>query len=129
MVRVERRDAATLLAEIEANIHPGSEIWSDEWPAYVNVDQIPVNPPYIHDTVNHSRFFTDPVTGVCTNHVESYWRQAKEKLKSMYGVHEGMLDSYLDEFQWRQRWGRNGGETTLTNLLSHLAAWPQYATP
>ena len=126
---MDRRDAATLLPEIEANILPGSEIWSDEWPAYVNVDQIPVNPPYIHDTVNHSRFFTDPVTGVCTNHVESYWRQAKEKLKSMYGVHEGMLDSYLDEFQWRQRWGRNGGETTLTNLLSHLAAWPRYATP
>ena len=129
MVRVDDRSAASLLPEIEANIAPGSEIWSDEWPAYRNVDQINVHPPYIHDTVNHSRFFTDPVTGVCTNHVESYWRHAKEKLKKMYGVHAEMLDSYLDEFQWLQRFGRDGGETTLTNLLDHLSQWPQYVTP
>ena len=129
MVRVPDRSAATLLPEIEANIAPGSEIWSDEWPAYLHVDQIPVNPPYIHDTVNHSRFFTDPVTGVCTNHVEGYWRAAKEKLKHMYGVHADMLEGYLDEFQWFQRYGRDGTETTLTNLLHHLSTWPQYITP
>ena len=39
------------------------------------------------------------------NAVESYWRQCKEPLKWMYGVGETMLDSYLDQFQWRQQFG------------------------
>jgi len=39
---------------------------------------------YVHRTVNHSRHFRDPVTGVCTNHVEAYWSAVKAKFKAMH---------------------------------------------
>ena len=59
-----------------------------------------------HQVVNHSLHFVDPVTGVHTQNIESYWNRVKTKFKRMKGVHETMLDSYLDEFMWRERHGR-----------------------
>ena len=56
-----------------------------------------------HATVNHSLEFVNPVTGVHTQHVESYWNRVKMKFKRMKGVHDTMLSSYLDEYMWRER--------------------------
>jgi len=42
-----------------------------------------------------------------TNHVESVWQKAKQKNKSMYGTHRHMLNNYLAEFLWRQRFSSN----------------------
>ena len=49
-----------------------------------------------HATVNHSLEFVNPVTGVHTQHVESYWNRVKMKFKRM-------ISSYLDEYMWRER--------------------------
>ena len=48
------------------------------WRAYNRVGNIP---GLTHRTVNHSLFFVDPVTGVHTQNIESYWNHCKEKLK------------------------------------------------
>ena len=51
-----------------------------------------------HETVNHSLHFVDPVTGVHTQNVESYWNRVKIKLKRMKGCHTDKIPEYLDEF-------------------------------
>ncbi|QQP51863.1 Putative LOC101846883, partial [Caligus rogercresseyi] len=68
---------------------------------------MPVHPRYEHEVVNHSRNFVDPLTGAHTNNVECFWKNAKQRLKSMAGVHDTMLSGHLNEFLWRERWGKN----------------------
>ena len=100
---VAQRDAATLLPLIQQYTKPGTTVWSDEWSAYHNVSTLPNVSS--HQTVNHSLHFKDPVTGVHTEHIESYWSRVKTKLKRMKGCHRHQLASYLDEFMWFERHG------------------------
>ena len=98
MELVQRRDAATLLPIIHRHVRPGTIVWSNKWAAYRRVQTLP--PVSQHSTVNHSIEFVNPVTGVHTQHVESYWNWVKTKFKKMKGVQETMLSSYLDEYMW-----------------------------
>ena len=69
--------------------------------------------------------FVDPATGVHTQNVESYWNRVKGKFKRMKGVHELMLNSYLDEFMWRERHGRRA-VTALASLCRDISLkYPQ----
>ena len=74
---------------------------------------------YVHRTVNHSRFFVDPVTHAHTNHVECMWKNCKSKFKSMHVVHTSMLVSHLNEFMWRQI----HRDDPFDALLLNLAMW------
>ena len=67
LIEVEHRDAATLLPLIQHHIHPGSTIYSDEWKAY---SRITATTGLLHETVNLSLHFEDPVTGAHTQGVE-----------------------------------------------------------
>ena len=104
---VPARDAATLLPIIQAHTAAGTTVYSDQWGAYNRVQTL--GNVAAHSTVNHSLHFVDPVTGVHTQNVESYWNRVKGKLKRMKGCHEDQLPSYLDEFMWRERHGRTAG--------------------
>ena len=105
---VQRCDAATLLPIIQAHTAPGSIVHSDNWAAYRRVQQL--GNVATHSVVNRSLHFVDLITGVYTQYVESYWNRVKTKLKRMKGCHAGQLPSYLDEFLWRERYGKSGGE-------------------
>lgn len=94
-------------------------IHSDEWRAYHRANALPN--VAVHRTVNHSLHFRDPVTGVHTNHIESYWNRVKLRLKRMKGCHRHMLASYLDEFMWRERYGKTRQEA-LQNIIRDIAA-------
>ena len=74
-----------------------------------------------HETVNHSVHFVDPITGVHTQNIESYWARCKKKIKEMKGVQEGHLPEYLDEFMWRERYGKTD-EDAFENLTSDIAS-------
>ena len=126
---VDEKDSKTILPLIMDNIAAGSIIHSDGWAAYggSKVTDLPVDPPYQHFVVNHSEHFVDPESGAHTNHVEVYWRHAKEKLKRMYGCHSSQLASHLDEFMWFQRFGRGGPIATMDFLMEQIADW--YPTP
>ena len=126
LILVPDRTAATLLPLIQEHIAPGSVIHSDMWAAYNGIDQLPVNPPYTHHTVNHTENFVDPATGADTNHVENMWKNAKMKFKSMAGVAENTLESHLDEFMWRLDHEKRG-EEAFRALLNHISVW--FPTP
>lgn len=101
---VQRRDAATLLPIIQAHTAPGTIIHSDDWRAYSRVASLPT--VATHGVVNHSLHFVDPSTGVHTQNIESYWGRVKRKIKHMKGCHATEMTSYLDEFMWKERFGK-----------------------
>lgn len=76
LVTVKTRDAKTLLKIIHENILPGTTIYSDCWKAYNKLNDV----GYEHYTVNHSKNFKDPETGVHTNTIECAWRHAKHRI-------------------------------------------------
>lgn len=113
---VDRRDQATLLPIIASVAAPGSVIHSDEWAAYHAIQR---QLGLTHRTVNHSVEFVTS-TGVHTNTIESYWNRVKMKIKSMRGCTRDQLSSYLDEYMWKERYGRTAGDA-FNSMLSHIA--------
>ena len=73
--------APLMLPIIRQHVWPDTMVYSHEWCAYNQVGSIPVN---------HSLFFVDPVTGVHTQTIESYWNRIKTKLKTTKGAHRDM---------------------------------------
>lgn len=124
LVFIPDKSAATLLPLVQEHIAPGSIVHTDGLPSYNGIANLPVNPPYQHLVVIHQDNFVDPLTGACTNRVECYWKNAKRRFKSMAGVHTTTLESHLDEFLWRELFGKTG-EQALNNILLHLSQWYQ----
>ena len=95
---VHTRNAATLLPIVQTHVAAGSIVHTDQWRAYNGVTTTVTGST--HHTVNHSLTFVDPVTGVHTQNIESYWNRVKVKLKRMKGCASHQIPSYLDEFMW-----------------------------
>jgi transposase-like protein len=96
---VEDRSAATLTSLISAHVMPGSIVYTDLWKGYGNIEsQLGLT----HNTVNHSKCFKDPISGVCTNKVEGLNNALKMKISPRNRVKGGMNDHLL-EFIWRRR--------------------------
>ena len=102
------RRLRTLLPIIQQHTAPGTVIHSDQWHSYNGVSQLPNVSS--HRTVNHSVEFVDSVTGVHTQNIESYWNRVKMKLKRMKGCRAEEIPGYLDEFMWRERFGKTARE-------------------
>ena len=113
---VSNRDAGTLLAIIQAHVHPGTIIYSDGWATYNTLVQL----GYSHEVVIHDQHSVDPVTGVHKNGVEAYWSCAKHKIKPVYGSRLHIIPSYLDEFRWRERYALSSAQA-FDNILAVLA--------
>ena len=92
----------------------GSTVCSDQWKAYYNIQR---DLGLQHLTVNHSLHFVDAITGVHTQHIESYWNTKKTYIKAMKGCRRTHLEGYLNEFMWRDRFNDNA----FYNLCSHIA--------
>ena len=90
MELVLRRDATMLLPIIQRNVQAGTRIWSDEWGAYNGLN--------VHETVNHTRHFVDPLTSCHTiDDIKSRWQISAQHSN----VQQQMLPSYIDEYMWR----------------------------
>ena len=75
-----------------------------------------------HHTVNHSRHFRDPVTGVHTNTIEGTWNAVKQKINKRHRTHH-LIEGYLAQFVFRRmNQGRLG--TALVQVIreAHAAA-------
>ena len=119
---VTTRDANTLLPIIQAHIAPGTIVHSDEWHAYRRVSTLPSVSS--HQTVNHSITFVDPISGTHTQHIESYWNRTKTKFKRMKGCHSHQIPSYLDEFMWRERYGKTSKDAWISIIQDIAQQYP-----
>ncbi|KII68875.1 hypothetical protein RF11_03777 [Thelohanellus kitauei] len=70
----------------------------------LGLETLPVNPPYVHETVNHSLFFR--LTGAHTNNVETYWASVKKSFKRGVQTRRILLQPKIDEKMWRERFGK-----------------------
>ena len=62
--------------------------------------------------------FVDPITGVHTQTIESYWSAKKAPFKTMRGYSNlKLLKSYLAELMWRDRYG----DDAFNNLCHHMS--------
>ncbi|VUZ46556.1 unnamed protein product [Hymenolepis diminuta] len=79
---VPSRDSNVLLPIIRRVIRSGSEIHTDEWPAYNALD--PAD-EFIHKKITHKYHFVDPITGIHTQNVESFNNELKAFVKMQKG--------------------------------------------
>ena len=97
-----KRDKATLLPIIKANVAIGSRIITDGWQAYKTLGE----EGYEWDYVNHSENFVKPGTkDVHTNRIEGQWHCVKRTLPECGNY---KLESYLPVYLWKQMCDRDG---------------------
>ena len=126
---VNKRDGKTLIPIIENHVLPGSIIQHDCWGAYNGFNRMPFPQPYLHHSVNHSKHFRDPQTGLHTNFIEERWSKLRRKFKAMMGTYRDFVPSYVDEFMWRESYGgkfSSNTATTFKSLLSDIANQYQF---
>ena len=103
MCVVPDRSAATLLPIIQRHVRPGTVVHSDEWAAYRSVQQL--NLVAQHSVINHSLHFVDTASNTHKQYRIAL-ESGEKKILNNEG-HSTMLESYLDEFMWRDRHGRS----------------------
>ena len=98
---VDKRNTDTLQPIIQRVCRPGTLIYSDEWAAYRSIHD---NLGFDHETVCHKDNFVNPLTGVHTQNVESYWNKHKTMLqKVLKGTRRNCLSLHLAEAMFRER--------------------------
>lgn len=113
MRMVENRDRNTLVAIIREHVRPNTIIYSDEWRAYANIGEL----EFIHGTVCHKYNFVNPITGVHTQHVESYWNRQKYRIKKSKGLIKVAMKNVLDEYMFFDLWNENIYEALMSKII------------
>ncbi|XP_043478507.1 uncharacterized protein LOC122508906 [Leptopilina heterotoma] len=85
-----KRDKTTLINLIKKHVVVGTEIHTDCWKGYIDLEQC----GYVHDTVKHSEEFVNSTTGAHTQNIESSWRWMRRSL-SRGGVRKHNLADHL----------------------------------
>ena len=98
LCKINKRDRNTLIPIILRHVMSGSIIRTDLWKAYGSLSAH----NYTHETVNHSKHFKDPNTGVHTNTIEGTWNGIKMQIKPRNRTKEG-IQEHLMEFIWRRK--------------------------
>ncbi|KAI8882103.1 hypothetical protein K501DRAFT_187542, partial [Backusella circina FSU 941] len=57
---------------------------------------------YKHKTVNHKKYFKDPITKVHTNGIEGTWSGLKRSINIRNRIKSG-IELHLKEYQWRKK--------------------------
>ena len=116
---MERRDVATLHSIIARCVRIGTEVHSDDWATYWQMDHH-IHSVSHHKAVVHWLHFVDPVTGIHTQEVESCWNNLKLSQKIHKGIGREDMQFYLDEKMQRQ-WRAENPQNAMDNFLAVLA--------
>ena len=55
----------------------------------------------MHETVNHSLNFINPISGVHAQSIESLWNKLKSRLKALMGLSNNSLKENLKEWMYK----------------------------
>jgi transposase-like protein len=94
---VQNRNAETLYDIISRRVLPGTIIYTDLWRGYMGINSLGM----IHGTVNHSRYFVDPISGIHTNTIEGFWNGLKTQISARYRTKK--ITNHLLECVWRRK--------------------------
>ncbi len=99
---------------IKENIVPGSALFTDELPSYVEVGK-----EYVHQVINHAEEY---VRGnVHTNSIENFWSLLKRGLKGTYvSVEPFHLFRYLDEQSFRFNTRKSNDQGRFMQAMSSI---------
>ena len=100
---INSTDRKTLHSEVKEKVETGSNLFTDEWLSYRDLDQ-----DYIHAVINHSVEYVKD--NVHTNGIENFWALLKRTLKGTYvSVEPFHLSRYLAEqtFRFNERKGKD----------------------
>ena len=106
-----KRDRKTLFEMIQRHILPGTTIMSDCWKGYNGLEDA----GYVHQTVNHSVNFVDPITGAHTQKIESMWRALKARLRRG-GIRHQDLPVHFAEFIYMREKRPNVFESLINDI-------------
>ena len=73
--------------------------------------------------VNHSKYYKDPISQVCTNMVEGMWGRVKLSLKRHKGVKRETLAQYIDEWMFRQQFVKKSNQSPLIVIAKAVGAF------
>lgn len=104
--RLYREETATLTQILQRVLLPGSEVHTDDWGAYRNLN-LHVPNVAVHRVVVHQNNFVDPLTGVHTQEAESAWARLKYHIKREKGIRQLDIQDFLNEHMWRDWRGLN----------------------
>jgi hypothetical protein len=113
-----RRNRATLIPLIQKHVEVGSTIMHDEWGAYDNLEQY----GYHHLSVNHTRYFVDPISGANTQTIESNWRPLKANILRTQSIRKEYLADHLCEYLWRRNVDKSRGGEYFESLVEDITA-------
>lgn len=102
-IPVENRNKETLLKNIKKFVKPGTTIYTDCWKGYFDLKK---SNNYKHHTVNHSKHFKDPESGIHTNHIEGTWNGLKMNIRPQHRTKKYIYNSLL-ECQWRKKYRKD----------------------
>lgn len=108
LVMVDDRKEKTLSKLITESVEKGSTIHTDMWKGYNKLNQHFKE----HNTVNHSKYFVDPVTKVDTNTIEGEWSGIKINVP-----YRGRTKSKIEMYLVRYMILRNFAEHPLDVLI------------
>jgi transposase-like protein len=106
--------SVTLLPIIKNEVELGSIIHSDEWRAYSSLN----NEGYIHNTVNHQKWFIDLETNANTQTIECLWKIVKKRYEIRVNGASPLLHRQLKEEWWRSL--HPNKETIFDEFLSDM---------
>ncbi len=106
----------TLLKQIQDNVSPKAQIYSDEWGGYIQLKHFGYN----HKSVNHKSL--EFVKGeVHTQNIEGVWSILKRGIYGVYRVvSKKYLQAYIDEYSWRYN-NRGYQDKMFSRLLEEIA--------
>ncbi|KCZ78281.1 hypothetical protein H311_00688 [Anncaliia algerae PRA109] len=94
---VENRSAVFMPSITSRVVLQGSTIYTDDFKSFNSLRNIN---NYNHGIVTQKYHFVDPVTGVYTQHVESFNNKLKSKIKEMKGLTDESIRLLLQEFMF-----------------------------
>lgn len=100
LIKVKKRNEKTLTKKIKKYVHKGSIIYSDQWNGYTNLNKY----GFSHLTVNHSKNYVDPHSGVHTQTIEGNWNGVKVGIPRKHRNAKG-VGFYLLNYMFKRNYG------------------------